>query len=309
MLAATMLIVLSTATSTPLRQRPRMSVDDFAIVTKTYSGDILPFRDLCASIDRHMPDVRHHVIIDRNEMHLFDVYKSENRIIHVAEELFPKVINLNIFGRRLNLFPFTPPIRGWIWQQLVKIAFCARACEKILVIIDSDAVFVKPLAACRLSKDGKVRLYRSAAGVLTAQHAAWRRIACKLFGLPAQDFGGADYISQAVTWSPAVVRAMVARITQRTRLPWYIVLAWKFRFSEYILYGLFCEFAEGAHRDDVYLETEELCHCSWHYRLDESDLAQFQADIQPHHVAVLIQSNLDLPEQRRGRILDGFAVL
>ena len=283
-----------------------MSAADFAIVTVTYSGDIKPFADLCASIDRHMPGVTHHVIVDRAEQHQFVRFATVQRRVHVAEDFLPPSWQVRFRGKRYRFLPITPPIRGWIWQQLVKLSFSASASEKALVLIDSDALFIKPLSADQIIRGNRVRLYRSPAGTAAPRHSQWRKTACRVLGLPMQDFDGADYISTAVTWSPEVAKALLARITQQTRLPWYMPLCWRMRFSEYMLYGIFCEAAAPELSDRVYLENRELCHCSWHYRLDESDVEQFHRDIKPHHVAVLIQSNLSMPEQTRRRILAGF---
>ena len=285
-----------------------MRSDDFAILTVTYSGDLESFRDLCASIDRHMPNLVHHVVVDRAERDIFQAFETAQRRVHTAEDFLPPSLQVGWCGKRYRFLPITPPIRGWIWQQLVKLAFTAKATEKALVLVDSDAVFIKPLEASQVIRWKRVRLYRSPGRTIARHQSQWRKVACRVLGLPVQDFDGADYISTAVTWSPAVVRALLARITRHTRLPWYMSLCWRLRFSEYMLYGIFCEFADAAMQEQVLLEGEELCHCSWHYRLDESDLSQFYADIEPHHVAVLIQSNLGMPDQVRRRILDGFAV-
>jgi hypothetical protein len=276
---------------------------DFAIVTITYSGDLALFKDLCASIDRHMPEITHHVIVDRAERQFFEPFAQGRRRVHVAEDLFQRAWSIRLFKRPYWFLPFTPPIRGWIWQQLIKIAFAAQAEEQALVMTDSDGIFVRPLRREQLIHNGKVRLYRSANGVHASQHARWRQIACRVLGLPISDHKGADYISNIVVWAPAIVREMQARIRKVTHLPWYLSLCWNLRFSEYQLYGIFCQFAEGQHKNMLFLNNVDLCHCSWHYRLDESDLEDFYADFSAEHVAVLIQSNLDLPAETRGKIL------
>jgi hypothetical protein len=72
------------------------------------------------------------------------------------------------------------------------------------------------------------------------------------------------------------------------------VLGSTLHFSEYILYGAYVEFVVG-NAAKHYFDAQDLCHCSWHHNVeDRASLEAFLKKIGPHHVAVLVQSNLGM---------------
>lgn len=280
---------------------------DIALLTVTYAGDLELCRRLCDSIDRHMPGIRHYLVIDRVDRGLFAPLVSANRVLVETEDLLPELFQTRILGRRVWLTPYGPPVRGWILQQLAKLALTSRLDEKVVVVTDSDAVFVRPLTRDAVLRDGRTRFYHAPGAAQLPPQMKWHRIAARVLGLQPRDYFGADYISTAVPWRPEIVRALLARIRRTTWMPWRMALSWRFRFSEYILYGVFVDHVTGHHQDLVFHADADLCHCSWHYDLD--DPAQRQAfidDLGPHHAAVLIQSNLRLAEDKRAALMNAF---
>lgn len=277
---------------------------DFAIATKTFYKDASSFAELCASIDRHMPDITHHVIVDRADLELFAPFASSRRILHVAEDLLPRSLQFKLRGQRMWLMALSPPVRGWIFQQLAKIAFTAQASETAIVHIDSDAQFLRPLRSEEIVRDGRVLYLRKDFPTETAVHDRWLKTAAKVLGLASRDWQGVDYISNVVAWSPAAAKGMMARIASKSILPWHLALSWNLRFSEYVIYGMFCDFIDGPHRDHVEPSPRELCHCSWYYDLTKSeDRKAFAGDLRDDHAAILVQSNLDLSAQERAELL------
>ncbi len=275
-----------------------------ALFTISYAGDVEMCRALCASVDRLAPQARHYLAIDRVDRALFEPMLRPGRELIETESLLPEFRQTTLLGRRVWLTPYGPPVRGWILQQMVKLEAVSRLQEEAVVIVDSDAVLVRPLDPARLLRDGRTRLYRAPGAGQAPGHRVWHRVAARVLGLPPSDYFGADYITTAVTWRPEVVRALLARIRGATRLPWRMALSWRFRFSEYILYGVFAEHAPGPQRDRVFFDDADLCHCSWHYDLDDPAQAQaFVADLRDDHAAVLIQSNLGMDDETRAALL------
>lgn len=283
-------------------------VADHALFTISWAGDLAACRDLCASIDRVSPGTPHYLVVDRVDAALFAPLAGGARRLIVADDVMRDMRQITFRGRRWWLTPYGPPVRGWIYQQLVKLAVVADLPHAAVTLIDSDAVLVRPLSPARLLRDGRTRLFRAPGMGQGAEHVKWHRVARRVLGLPDGGYTGADYISTGVTWRPEVVRALLTHIRAATRLPWRMALSWRFRFSEYILYGVFAEHVPGPHRDRVFFDADDLCHGSWHYDLDAAEGRRaFLDGLQPHHAVVLVQSNLRLPEAERRALTAGFA--
>lgn len=279
----------------------------FSLLTVTYKGDIDAFETLCASIDLHNPEATHYVLVDHSDLPLFQRFATQKRkIIDLKAEL-PAFREINLPSRRLWFLPWRHLVRGWIYQQIVKIHFASKLDDDAVLVVDSDAKFVRPILSEHLFRDGRVYLYRRPGPLPADDMVNWHNAARLSLGLQPSGFNGKDYISTAVPWSPAVVRMMIARIEGQHQTDWFRYLLRFFRISEYVMYGLFCEEMEGPQRALVEPTEHELCHCSWHYDLeDEANVQRFRADIRPDQVAVLIQSNLGMPETERRRILSAF---
>lgn len=87
----------------------------------------------------------------------------------------------------VNLRRPYPPLRGWIIQQLVKLAVASQMSEKIIVTADSDLIFVRPVTAETFAPGGRPRLYRLDDGVDNSlpRHMRWHAVARDLVGLAA----------------------------------------------------------------------------------------------------------------------------
>lgn len=281
----------------------------FIVVTVTYNGDFALFKDLCYSIDCIMPEVEHHVLVDHSDFALFAPFGSKQRkIIDCSVEL-PEYHELNFGKFRIWWRWPNSIVRGWIYQQLIKIHYVKKLTVDAAVVVDSDAVFVRPITKGDLFDGHAIKLYHCPGKTSgpSDQSSKWHDIASKALGLEPQGYTGADYISTAVCWSPAILREAVERIEATWQTRWDKVLTQSFRFSEYILYGVFCQQAEGTHRQKVTPTTQELCHCSWGYDLSSNrERERFTADLKHHHRAILIQSNLGMPVEQRHELLAQF---
>jgi hypothetical protein len=289
---------------------------DVSLITVSYRGDYALAAELCASVEAYVPaDIEHVLVVPRADVALFLPLKTKRRRIVLVEDLLPTSWRQLPLPSRIAT-PFgtwrprslwaTPQglMRGWVLQQIVKLSCDIATPRGTLVFADSDIVFVRPLAVDRLFRDNRTRLYhRTGETKDSERHRAWHRAAAEILGHPATDYFGADYIGNLITWRRDTLVALHEHIAKVTGRDWQAALAGRRALSEYILYGAFAEHVLGE-ASGHYLDTEDLVHASWHYDLaNAQSRAAFQGGLEPHHVAVLIQSTEDMAPSDRRRFI------
>ena len=293
-----------------------MNVSPVSLITCSYSGDLDVCRLLCASIDRFTPQgVTHQLYVPRHEIPLFADLATPRRTIGAQEDLLPWWFRkaplpgpkwrarLGLPRRNVYLTPFSPPVRGWIAQQMTKIAATLRAPTEVVAHIDSDNVLIRPLAPARLFPDGKVRFHASVDTLGLETHKPWYAAATRLLGLPDTNVYTADYIDQFVVWRRSVVEAMTARISATTGRDWTIALARTPHFAEYVLYGVFVERVMGLEAAGLSKQTRSLCHSRWSGRIAGPDEETAFVDaLSPDQVACVIQSTIPMSLEERKRV-------
>ena len=136
------------------------------------------------------------------------------------------------------------PVRGWLLQQLVKLAVAESLSADILVHADSDVVFLRPFSVASVANgDGDVRLYARPGSIDESlpYHVRWHRSAEELLGLDAADLPMPDFISSLVTWKRENALALLQHIERTTGRHWLRALASAWDVSEYTLYGRFAQ--------------------------------------------------------------------
>lgn len=287
------------------------------VLTCSFSGDIDVFQGLCETIDRFVAaPIRHLVLVPRADLALFAPFARPGREIAAQEDFLPRWLwraplpsprwrrRLLLPRRDVFLSWRSPPVRGWIAQQILKLEAARQADWDVMLHVDSDAAFIRRLDPDRLIEQGRIRLYRKAGAGATAMHAPWHLAAARLLGLPPRPYFGADFINNLVTWRPAVARMLAERIAATTGLDWRLALARTPAFSEYILYGVFCDQILGAESGHVGAGAS-LCHTRWGEEADTpSASAAFVAGIAPHHLACGVQSTAGMPMAARRALID-----
>ena len=185
-----------------------MTEPTVCFVTVSYGPD----RDRCAllnrSLDRLAPSVEHYIVVDRGDRRLFEGLQSARTKLVTTEEVLPlwlRRVRTRMLGVRSNIWlqTFGRPVRGWLMQQLVKLAVVEQLTTDVVVHADSDVVLLKPFTARSVSDPtGRVRLYRRADAIdenLPA-HVLWHRSAERLLGLPTAPLPLADYVTSLVPW-------------------------------------------------------------------------------------------------------------
>jgi Family of unknown function (DUF6492) len=265
-----------------------------AVITKSFAPDF----DLCVALNRSVLEnssdaVQHHIIVPRSDLTLFSRLAGPRTHIRCEAEFLPRTfVGVPFNNITINLRRPFPPVRGWILQQVVKLAAVAASEDDVVLTVDSDVEFFRPFAAETFVRDGTVHFFRKSNQIdeRLPRHITWHRVARTLLGLPPAEPPYPDYISPLVAWDPKVVRRMLARVEVTSGRPWITAIAGQFHFSECILYGVFIDDVSGAPAN-AFASDEARCLLYWeHVPLDLDGAAQFVRGVRPTDVAVMIAS-------------------
>ncbi len=220
---------------------------DANIVTLSFRGDLEVCRLLCASVDRYASDAFvHSLYVPAADMPLFANLAAERRRIATQESLLPRWFwkvplpsphwRARLFLPRRNVYltPFSLPVRGWIAQQIMKIAAALASEREIVAFLDSDNALVRPLAIDHLTRSGKIRHYHDPHPAEIPGQGRWYEAARRLLGLPQDDCYRPAYIHPMIAWRRRVVQGMIQRIEATTGRGWVAALARTPRFAEHI---------------------------------------------------------------------------
>jgi hypothetical protein len=281
-----------------------------AFVTKSYAPDLERCELLCRSIELLAPGTRHWIIVDSRDLAAFRGLENATTRIVTTEELLPRrVRRFEVYGTGKNIWlgARTPPIRGWLVQQLAKFAIAVVAREDILVHADSDIVLIRPFReAMLMDKTGALRLFRISAtvGEELPDLVRWHRTAERLLGIPPRPLPLPDYISGLVPWSREIAVSLIEEIEARAGRDWMRTLADARDVSEYVLYGRFVEDAldrsNGGPGDSV-----SLCRCYWGSEpLTNRELESFIDDVSPEEVAVMVSAKAGMRPADYAEVLE-----
>lgn len=278
------------------------------VLTPSYAADLDLFAQLHESVLACFPpSVSHLVVTPERDVGRFRTFEGPRCSVVSVREVLPQRLwpvpsaNAWVNPRR----PF-PPVRGWIMQQLVKLAVATQASERVIVLADADVAFVRPVDEATFAPGGGVRFYRRPEGVdaSLSRHLRWHEVARRLLGLPeAPPPPLADYISALNTWDGELVRSCLRRVEEVGGRPWLQQVAAELHVSEFILYGVHADHTGGP---DIVATGDPLCLFHWDTEpLDEEGAAAFAARLSPSDVAVMISAKSNTPLEVRRRVVDG----
>ena len=239
---------------------------EMVVVTPTYAPDLELFADLHASVLRCFPDdVRHLVVVTQPDVGPFRRFAGPRcEVLGVGDVLPGSVRALPLTKLWVNLRRPFPPLRGWILQQLVKLAVAAQVGERVVVTADSDIVFIRPVTVETFAPGGQVRLFRLDDGVDSSltRHVRWHAVSRSLLGLPpAPPPPLPDYVTALNSWDREVVVRMLARVEEVTGRDWLEAVGKELHFSECMLYGVY---ADGVEQGKGLTTTgDSRCHTYW----------------------------------------------
>jgi hypothetical protein len=269
-----------------------------ALLTPSHRKDIERFALLCQSIDACVTGyTRHYVIVNDDDVRLFEKFQSKERVVLPASRYLPKWLLsapswLLRSRRRIWLSLFSLPVHGWHVQQIVKIAGVLAAPEQRVCIIDSDNLFFRKIDIGRYAGAEKTPLYvdRGAIHGDAPLHSAWLRNCDRLLGLPASLFPADDYVGNVLVWDKTIVKEMIDAVEAATKTDWVLALCRTRPFSEYLLYGRFVTSSPArlAAHDIV---ERSLAFAHWEdAHLDRSSIEAMMRAASPDQVALCIQS-------------------
>ncbi|HET6413602.1 MAG TPA: DUF6492 family protein [Anaeromyxobacter sp.] len=265
------------------------------IVTPSFRFDLERCELLAEGVARFAAkEFRQVVIVPRMELGLFrDRVGRFGATVLPEEELLPSWLLRLPFSRKWQLSPRGWPVRGWIRQQVMKIAFACHSTADALLFADSDTCIVRPVDGSLLFRPGgRVRLIADPADGNVPTHHAWYQGAGRLLGLPPEDYSGFGFIGNLVPWVPDVARSMVWRLQEVNGVDWRWLLLHQRTLSEYVLYGVFVQkvlgFDAARHLPEAHKQVLE----TWTDQLSDEGLVRFFSTIGPQHVAVHVQSKV-----------------
>ncbi len=272
---------------------------ELEVITPSYAPDFELCRDLNESVRRHGADrVRHTIIVPPRDLELFAPLEGERSSVRSVDEYLSGLIRM---PRNYWFNPHRPlvPVRGWIAQQIVKLEAAARSQSDMVVMVDSDIVFVRDFGAETFrAANGTPEFYRCEGAIdeRLPRHIIWHSVARRMLGLGENpSLPLADYVCCPCGWEPMVVRSLLAEVERHGRARWQRIVGAQLHFSEMILYGVYVDHS----RSDADARTiVSDMHCHRHYDeipLDESGLRAFLAEIRPIDHSVMISAKSGTP--------------
>lgn len=275
-----------------------------SVVTPSFAPDLPLFRDLHDSVLIHAtPGTRHLAVVPGRDRALFSAVGDRPRLEVVDEaSLLPRrFVTVPGASVHVNLRRPWPPVRGWILQQILKLAAAAGADDDLVLLVDSDIFLVRRVGPATFSGPRGVHFYVRDGEVdeRLPRHMLWHQVSRRLLGLPPAPAGPLpDYVSSFTVWQPSVVRDMLRRIETVTDRPWADAIASCLHFSEFMLYGVFVDEVLG--RDRVQASGRMLCHSYWdEHPLTPAAAEEFARSLAPDDVAVMISAKSRTAESVR----------
>jgi hypothetical protein len=294
------------------------------VITPSFEPDLELFRELHDSVLQHAPEgVVHHAIVPARDVRQFSRIRSGRLVVRAVEDVLPQRF-VSTYGavstlrrlpgvrqlpsvQALNLRHPWPPVRGWILQQVVKLAAASQTEADVAIAVDSDVCFIRPFEACTFHRSATTRFFRRRGAICDdmVEHRKWHRTAQHLLGLPADPTDRTDYIAPLVALDPQLVGALRERLESVHERPWIDLLAGQLTMSEYILYGTFVDrLAVPAARS--WASGHSLCLSRWtEAPLQPGSVDPFLDGLAPDDVAVHVQSTLDTDATLRRTVVEG----
>lgn len=282
-----------------------------SVITPSYRPDMELCRDLQSSVERFTEaDVEHFIIVPVSDKALFESMAGPRTHIQDVGKYLPrslvKIPTMNMWG---NLrYPF-PPVRGWVAQQIVKLAAAAAMTTDIVLILDSDVLLIRPVSGSVYAPDGKLELFELPDGVdqTLPRHRLWHAAARRMLGLPPSEADLLpDYVCWPCAWSPSTVRDMLCRIETVTGLSWQTAVGRELHFSEMILYGVYVREVLGQDGDIATTSRMRCLNHSDEVALDGKSLAAMVANVSPDDLAIMVSAKSGTDLATRRTVLNSF---
>jgi hypothetical protein len=283
-----------------------------AFVTVSHAADRDRCALLCRSLDALVPSYEHVIVVDRADEKQFRALGNTRTSVLVTEEVLPvwmRRVNLRRFGVRSNAWVQlrAKPVRGWLLQQLVKLAVPPVLDAEVVVHADSDVALVRPFEPGSLVREGgRVRLYAKPDGVAGGyrNEVLWHRAAERLLGLEATPLPLPDFVTSLVPWKRANATALLEHVQATTGRNWVRALANAWHVSEYTLYGRFVTDVLGD-RAGQFVTSASLCKDYWlPVALSAEEVEAFLVELEPEVVSLSLTAKAGMATSSYEHVLE-----
>jgi hypothetical protein len=270
-----------------------------AVITPSYAKDFDRCKLLCKSIDQRLKGHwKHYILVDQIDVALFSQLAGDHRVIISERTLFPWWLRsfpdpISSRHSRMWITPFAKPMRGWHAQQFRRFAIARHITEDLILTIDSDVVMLKDFDIATLETEGRTRFYRldDAFTDDMTEHLQWSKNAGNILGISNENMPRNDYITTFITTRRDTTCAVLDHIEKTQNMHWIKALTRHGQMSECQIYGRFVDEVQGG--KDHKHTSDGLCHVLWNAHTIETTiegLRSFASQMEPHHVALGIQS-------------------
>lgn len=279
----------------------------FGVITPSYAPDFERCRLLSQSIDRFaLSPINHYIIVDRQDLKLFQQLQGTNRQIITVESVLPWWIQ-KISLVKNGWFSFKGlPIRNWLIQQIVKLAIAEYVSDEVLIFVDSDVTFIRQFDVRDFVRDGKVRLFREPEAIVADNRtlAKWCDAGNRLLGLPLVQYPTANYLGNVITWKRENVFQLHQHLESISGKGWIETVASSWHLSEYMLYGIFID-SILQEKAQHYYDSQKICYEYWQDNpMSDEELEQFFATIPSDAISVMISAKAKMPVERYSKFIE-----
>jgi hypothetical protein len=282
-----------------------MSNFNFAFITPSYAPDFQRCKLLCWSIRKFVSfPIKHYIVVDKKDLNLFQQLADSNTEILAKEDILPSWIKrIPLFDKKniwLNLKGYKSGhflLRGWLIQQIIKLAAADYVEQDVLIFIDSDVAFINYFDVHTLVNGDKVRLFRVEHSTNRDSKISekWKDSAKNLLNLPLENNYYDFYVGQIITWRRDTLVQLYNFVEQNFQRNWLEAISGVKDLSEYVLYGMFATYILGENSGHYDNHLQKNCWCYW----EDSPMSYqelkdfFQEARSSGHKAVMISAKSD----------------
>jgi Family of unknown function (DUF6492) len=261
----------------------------YAIVTPSFGGDFERCELLTESIKNCGPGWIHYIIVDKHDIPKFRTLADSKTIIMDSREILDSRL-IKTPGRSGIWLSFkTPPVRGWMTQQIRKLGIHQIIDQDNFLCCDSDTVFLK-----RFSKGNF--LVNEKLGLLDVDFRdkyvdIWTKKAEQLFGMKPHSVMPRGHVGMMIMWNRRILAQLQNVIEGHCNVNWQIAVARNATFSEYITYGVFVRSMIGYENSPHNPSDVDLVKTNWGKTLNsKQDFADFFQTLLDTQIAAMVHS-------------------
>lgn len=259
------------------------------LVTPSYRYDFERCELLVESIGHCAPTLKHVILVDKPDLPQFRSLQSNTTtIVDTRAVLDRSYIRLpGSSGWWIGLR--TPPIRGWLTQQLRKLAIGRIVDTDIIINIDSDVAFIRHFGVEDFIDDaGRLSLF--SVDYRNEEILKWSSLSRRILETDT-DQTPMNHVGMMICWWRNQLENMLDAMERANGVPWQTLLGRQMTFSEYELYGTYILDKIGLDASRHFPDSRKLIETSWGWDLAaEGALARFVGDVPSDAIGLMVHS-------------------